>query len=269
MKRIIGALILIVLLALPAFFGPEWAFFAIALVVLPMCLFELNRVILDKNASILGWITLAGSIPMLFCIYYVKFAEAFYVIAVTGLTVMGLGLLLFERSRVSGRDIALALSGMIYPLVLSSFWILIRNGIDGRFWMIFGLACTFLSDTGAYYAGKNLGRHHIVPRLSPKKTLEGLIGGMAASTLLGTLFFITYSGLAPLERPYPVCAVMAMAAIIALFDFMGDLGASLFKREFNVKDMGNLIPGHGGMLDRMDGIIPVGTVLYLVLQAGF
>jgi phosphatidate cytidylyltransferase len=159
-----------------------------------------------------------------------------------------------------------ALAGLIYPLALTSFWILLRNGVDGRFWMLFGVVCTFGADTGAYYVGKNLGRRPLAPRLSPKKTLEGLFGGIGAAVIGGTLLYLGYNHFLPLQSPRPLPLILALAGCISILDLMGDLTASMYKRQFQVKDMGNLIPGHGGMLDRMDGVIPVGVFLYFVIQ---
>lgn len=266
MQRILGAAILIVIFALPSFFGPREALFAIALVVLPTCLYELYRVGLDQGSRPLGWIGLAGSFPFLFAIYYGSFPAAFHILCITSLAIIVAGLYLFEKSKATALHVSVSIAGLIYPLALTSFWILLRNDIDGRFWFIFGALCTFGADTGAYYAGKNLGRHILVPRLSPRKTAEGLLGGMAFSTAAGTLFYHFYNLYLPLEAPVELWCVPFIAAGISLLDLAGDLGASMYKRHFQVKDLGNLIPGHGGMLDRMDGIIPVGVLLYLVLQ---
>ncbi len=266
MTRIIGGLILLVVLALPVIIGPSWLFFVLAAVVVFLCLFELYRVILSPEARILGWIVCIGSLPYLGCLYLASMEGALGVLSLLATLVIISGLALYEKRLATGTEVGLALSGLIYPLILFGFWILIRNGIDGRFWMIFGLLCTFIADTGAYYTGRSLGRRHLAVRLSPKKTWEGLAGGVVFSMVIGTLFVLLFTARSPLESAPPLWSIPLLAAGIALLGLVGDLMASLFKREFNVKDMGQLIPGHGGMLDRMDGIIPVGAVLYLFLK---
>lgn len=266
MMRILGALILLVVFAVPAVLGPPWAFLVIALIVLPICHYELYRVGLDAGARPLGVIGLVGSFPYLYTIYMGSLAESLLLLCGIGLAILVAGLYLFEKGRATARQVSFALSGLIYPLGLLSFWVLVRNGADGRFWMIFGLLATFLADVGAYYVGKNLGRHALAPRLSPKKTVEGLFGGIAASILGASLFFFLYSRFLPLDASYPLWAIPALAGAISLLDLAGDLSASMYKRDFQVKDMGNLIPGHGGMLDRMDGIVPVGIFLYFFIR---
>ena len=266
MKRIFGAVILIIIFALPAFFGPAWVLFVLALIVLPLCQYELFRVMLGRQGRIMGWIAFAGAFPFLTSIYYGNLPVSLYIICITSLAILLTGLYLFEKGCASAKEVGLAIFSIIYPLALTGFWILVRNGIDGRFWMIFGLLSTFAADVGAYYVGKNLGSHALTKRLSPKKTIEGLAGGIVASMVFGGSFLLFYEHFFTLEGTYPVWIIIPLAGLICMLGLMGDLTASMFKREYQIKDMGNLIPGHGGMLDRMDGIIPVGVVLYLIIQ---
>ncbi len=272
MKRILGALILIILFAFPAIFAPTWAFFIVALIVLPMCMYELFRVAINPSARVLGWISLIASLPYLFFIYRGNMEAGFLTLCVASVAVIITSLFLFEKNKTSAKDIVYAITGLIYPLALTSFWVLLRNGSDGRFWLIFGLVSVFGSDAGAYYVGKNFGRRRIAPKLSPKKTVEGFIGGICTAIVLSYSVFLIYNKVVtsfqidPLEGFYPVWLLVILSACIGVLDLAGDLAASLFKREFQVKDMGNLIPGHGGMLDRMDGVILTGCLLYVILK---
>jgi phosphatidate cytidylyltransferase len=272
MKRILGALILIILFAFPAIFGPTWAFFIVALIVLPMCMYELFRVAINPSARVLGWISLIASLPYLFFIYRGNMEAGFLTLCVASVAVIITSLFLFEKNKTSAKDIVYAITGLIYPLALTSFWVLLRNGSDGRFWLIFGLVSVFGSDAGAYYVGKNFGSRRIAPKLSPKKTVEGFIGGICTAIVLSYSVFLIYNKVVtsfqidPLEGFYPVWLLVILSACIGVLDLAGDLAASLFKREFQVKDMGNLIPGHGGMLDRMDGVILTGCLLYVILK---
>ncbi|MGO9147314.1 MAG: phosphatidate cytidylyltransferase [Desulfomonilia bacterium] len=272
MKRIIGALILIIIFAIPAVFGPAWALLLIAMLVVPICMYELFRVAISPSALALALVAIVASVPFLLFAYKGDMAGCFLVVGVTSVILMITSLFLFEKNRAGAKDLVYSLAGLIYPMALIGFWVLLRVGMDGRFWMIFGLVGVFGSDVGAYYVGKNLGRRKIAPRLSPKKTLEGFIGGICSSIVLGYAVFLIYNKvivyyqLDPLEGFYPVWLLIVLSACIGVLDLAGDLTASLFKREFQIKDLGNLIPGHGGMLDRMDGIMFVGCLLYGILK---
>ncbi len=272
MKRILGGLILVVLFAIPAIFGPAWVLLLIALLVVPICMYELFRVAIAPSAKALGFISMASSVPFLILANRGDTDGCFLTIGVTSVILMITSLFLFEKDRAGAKDLVYSIAGLIYPMALIGFWVLLRVGMDGRFWMIFCLVGVFGSDTGAYYVGKNLGRRKIAPRLSPKKTVEGFIGGMCASVALCYMTFVVYNKVVmayqidPLKGDYPLWLLVLLSACIGALDLAGDLTASLFKREFQIKDMGNLIPGHGGMLDRMDGIIPVGCVLYCILK---
>jgi phosphatidate cytidylyltransferase len=271
--RLLSALVLVIVLALPVALGPAWVLLILAMIVIPWCVYELMHATLSKSASALGYILMVGTVGYLWYAYQADFFLLCLFGAGTALSIIIAGLYLFEKEMATGRDLALALSGIIYPIGLFSFWILLRNAPDGRFWMIFGLICTFIADGGAYFAGRSLGKHKISPRLSPKKTVEGLVGGIAASIVFGLLFAFGYPKLSdlipyfePFIRTYPVWLFIVLGFVIALLDLAGDLTASMFKREFGIKDFGNIIPGHGGMLDRMDGVIPVGAALYIILS---
>jgi len=117
----------------------------------------------------------------------------------------------------------------------------------------------FLGDTGAYFAGRLFGRHKLYELISPKKTMEGAVGGLLASIGGG---WIVASALLP-DLPLP--RALALGAVCGAVGQIGDLVESLFKRATNTKDSGGLLPGHGGLLDRVDGVLFAGPVLYAYL----
>lgn len=120
----------------------------------------------------------------------------------------------------------------------------------GHFWLLTALMMVWAADSGAYFVGRRFGRHKLSPRISPNKTVEGLIGGLVA----GVAMALAISLLAGAERSQlPAIALVALAA--TLFSVAGDLFESLLKRHAGVKDSGSLIPGHGGVLDRLDGVL--------------
>lgn len=124
------------------------------------------------------------------------------------------------------------------------------DGSNGHRWLLTALATVWAADTGAYFSGRHLGRHKLAPRVSPNKTIEGMVGGVIAGTLVA-MGFATFAG-AP-AGDLPKVALVAAAAV--LFSVIGDLYESLLKRHAGKKDSGTLIPGHGGVLDRVDAML--------------
>jgi phosphatidate cytidylyltransferase len=118
--------------------------------------------------------------------------------------------------------------------------------------------CAVGYDIGGYLAGSRFGRRHIAPSISPNKTVEGLLAGMATSVVIG---FILVGSISPWGR----FSALALGVVVAVLAPVGDLCESLLKRDLGVKDLGGLLPGHGGVLDRLDSLFFVLPVAYLVL----
>jgi len=117
-------------------------------------------------------------------------------------------------------------------------------------------ALVMLTDTGAYYVGRSLGRHKLAPRISPGKTIEGAVGGFLVAMVTGVLCKIIFF------HEIPITHAIALGAAIGFVGQIGDLAESMLKRGAGVKDSGNLLPGHGGMLDRIDSILFCAPLLY-------
>ena len=150
------------------------------------------------------------------------------------------------------------LSVLLLFVVLRVLFGFVIRGMDyGRELVIFALFTTFISDSAAYFIGRTIGRHRLAPAISPRKTWEGAIGGVIC-TAIASLVLQRWLGL-PLS--YQVVAVLAVA--VSVFGQIGDLAASLFKRNAGAKDSSQVIPGHGGFLDRIDSIIFAGLVVYI------
>jgi phosphatidate cytidylyltransferase len=155
--------------------------------------------------------------------------------------------------------VACALLGPVYICLPLALLVLIDIQPWGNLWILFLLTVVFATDTGAFYAGRTWGKHPLYKAVSPKKTWEGAIGGFLSGTAAGVLF-IAYTGLNPLHP-----GVFLLAAVIGTAGQIGDLMESMIKRNHAVKDSGGLLPGHGGMLDRIDSILGAAPFLYLYL----
>jgi phosphatidate cytidylyltransferase len=148
------------------------------------------------------------------------------------------------------------LQGIIYIPLLLSFLVLIRNQTDGMIWIFLILAVIFAGDISAYYFGSYLGRHKLCPAVSPGKTIEGSIGGLAANLFVGSLVKFFFLPTLPWALSLLFFLVMGIAGQA------GDLFESMLKRSSKVKDSGGLLPGHGGFLDRIDALLFAAPVAY-------
>ncbi len=163
----------------------------------------------------------------------------------------------------AAKHLVVSLGSLLYVPLLASLWSMIKGDqveTTGAAWLFVTLAVAFGSDTVAYFFGRAWGKHKLYPAVSPKKTWEGslggLVGGVLATCGFGSLWLLPDL---PLTHAIPLGILGSMAGQI------GDLVESMCKRGYGVKDSGNLLPGHGGMLDRIDGLLFVAPVIYLYL----
>ncbi len=157
------------------------------------------------------------------------------------------------------------IAGILYIGWLLSHLVALRGLEGGRNWIFFVLFVTWASDTTAFFTGRKLGRHKLAPSISPGKTWEGSIGGIGAAIAMSILFFTP----TPFQLPLAYWQAIPLSIAVSILGQLGDLTESLLKRNMGVKDSGKLMPGHGGLLDRMDSIIFAGVVVYyFVLFAG-
>jgi phosphatidate cytidylyltransferase len=139
-------------------------------------------------------------------------------------------------------------------------WLSFLRLEPGAAWIVFVLAITFLSDTAAYFTGRLLGQHPMAPYISPKKSWEGAIGGLVFATLTGLLLVYL------LGLPIPLWIGALLGCIGSIAGQAGDLAESLIKRQVDIKDSGRIIPGHGGILDRIDSLLFTAPVLYYMIM---
>jgi phosphatidate cytidylyltransferase len=157
----------------------------------------------------------------------------------------------YEWTRITrGWGAAWYLGGFFYALLpaLALLWIRERSGLD---LLVFAFIVTWSTDIGAYFAGRSFGKRKLAPTISPNKTVEGLYGGVASATVFGGAWALANGLAMPLLVVAPLLAIAAQA---------GDLFESGMKRRAGIKDSGTWLPGHGGALDRLDGLVPVAVL---------
>ncbi|RLT35056.1 MAG: hypothetical protein DWI59_04940 [Chloroflexi bacterium] len=194
-------------------------------------------------------------------------AQSWSLIALLGTTALMLALLLYirdeDRVDEGGSPPGLWwLGGVLYLGALGAHWLLLRALPDGAWWMFVLLATVFATDTAAYTTGKLIGRHRLWPAVSPNKTWEGFVGGMllGGATVVGLPLALGIAS--PALSPW-----LALLAVgVPLLAIGGDILESALKRRMGVKDMSNLLPGHGGLLDRLDSLLAAGPLLYWIVQ---
>jgi phosphatidate cytidylyltransferase len=174
-------------------------------------------------------------------------------------------LMMFSNGRYSIADIAITLFGIAYVVFLFSFVTLTRNMEKGYLyiWLIFIGA--WATDTFAYFTGVAIGKTKILPKISPKKSLEGCIGGVLGCMLAMVLFGLYFRNVLAV----PVIQFAILGLLCGVISQVGDWSASAVKRAAGVKDYGNIMPGHGGVLDRLDSILFVAPAVYFYINLVF
>ena len=178
--------------------------------------------------------------------------------------IMLMGIYVFTFPKYKTEEISLIFMGVIYIPILFSYVYNTRTFDDGQYlaWLI--LISSWGSDTCAYAVGSLFGKHKIAPVLSPKKSVEGSIGGVLGAALIGGIFGAILSGHF-ISTFSPVFTCAASCAIGSVISQVGDALASAIKRNHNIKDYGNLIPGHGGILDRFDSMIFTAPAIFFAI----
>lgn len=191
----------------------------------------------------------------------------YYSIYVSIFIMLTLIIMVTQYPKYSVVDAALTIFSTLYVGLLFSFIVLIQDMNHGEFWIWLIAISSWGSDTCAYFTGIAIGKHKLAPILSPKKTIEGSIGGVLGAGIIGCLYSLIYMYFVPTLSEHYIIIVVIIVMLGAIISQFGDLAASAIKRHFEVKDFGKLLPGHGGILDRFDSILFVAPTIYIAVLA--
>ena len=193
-------------------------------------------------------------------VYLLALAAAVFVYM---MLLMGCGV--FSKGKLTFAKISEIFTSVTYVVVSFSALSLMRyldRGV-GAYVIALAFIISWVCDAGAYFTGMLFGKHKLIPEISPKKTVEGAIGGIIVATLVYLLYGFALDKLVPdMSVNYILLAVFGL--LLSVFSQLGDLVASLLKREYGIKDYGRLFPGHGGVMDRFDSTISVSAVLMIL-----
>jgi phosphatidate cytidylyltransferase len=254
LTRIISAAILLPLVVGIIGWG-GWLFYLAVMLVIGLGVYEFRQLMLRGNfrPSLLFAGLMAGG--LLLDAIFPEARAAQPVVAL--ILISSLTWQLNHRGGQPIADWALAIVGGLYLGLAGEHFILLRLLPNGERWLLLTLTGTWLADSGAYFVGSRWGRHKMVSALSPKKSWEGLVGGVIFGMAFNPIVAVVF-GLPPLHG-----AVLGL--IGATIGTLGDLSISMIKRQVGAKDSGRLIPGHGGMLDRLDSLLFTVIVGYYYL----
>lgn len=171
--------------------------------------------------------------------------------------------MMLSHIKIRFEKIAVCLAGgLLVPYLLSSLVRLVMDS-NGRFYVLIPFVIAFSSDTGAYFIGRKFGRHKLAPVISPKKSVEGLVGGLVAAVVGMMIYGLVLDHAFDFQINYLYIALYGVVGCFA--GVFGDLTFSVIKRQTGIKDYGNLIPGHGGILDRFDSVMLVAPLVEVLL----
>ncbi len=254
MTRIISSIVSLPILLAIIYFGTPFHFFLLLEFAIFIGLYEFYRMIEKGGLGCYKWVGIILGILLSLAIF-----KGAYINLVIASSVIILFIIRIFEGNTSDNTfsyVSNTIFGILYVSFLMSYLGIIRNsGDNGRELIFFALLITWMGDTTAYYGGKSFGKHKLAPLISPKKTVEGAIIGLMGSiigAIIAKSWFLDIS----------ILNAIAAGILIGAFGQFGDLSESIIKRNLQVKDSGGIIPGHGGILDRVDSLLFSAPVFY-------
>jgi len=254
LTRIISSIVSLPILLAIIYFGTPFHFFLLLEFAIFIGLYEFYRMIEKGGLGCYKWAGIILGILLSLAIF--KGAYINLVIAASVIILFIIRIFEGNTSDNTFSYVSNTIFGIVYVSFLMSYMGVIRNsGDNGRELIFFVLLITWMGDTTAYYGGKGFGKHKLAPLISPNKTVEGAIAGLMGSivgAIIAKLWFLDIS----------ILNAIVAGILIGVFGQFGDLSESMIKRNLQVKDSGGIIPGHGGILDRVDSLLFSAPVFY-------
>ncbi|HSM25343.1 MAG TPA: CDP-archaeol synthase [Anaerolineaceae bacterium] len=250
MQTRIKTAIILLIIGLTAVFLSNWFYFVFIGSILLLAAKEYTQ-IYQNGGYQPSLILILGFVFVLVLFRYLfVFEHSDIILAGVFLLAMGLHTIQYERGvNTSPIDMTLTLGGILYYGWLGGYFISIMFIPDGQWWLLLTISIIIFSDSGAFFIGRRFGKRKLAPRTSPKKTWEGLYGGIVFGIIGGILMGLLFHQITP---SIDLIKGLILGIVLSVITPLGDFGESMIKRQFNVKDSSNLLPGHGGAMDRID-----------------
>lgn len=265
LKRVLVAVILLPIGVVLILYGGVPYALMIAL-ILSLAAWEYVRLFKAGDIQPASVLVVLGTLALVISRFINGWDNTDWLLSLFVLVSMAYHLVAFERGRdQAGSDFGVTLAGILYFGWIGAYLISLRELPEGQWWVLMVLPAVWLADSGAYFIGRAIGKHKMSPRLSPKKSWEGYLGGVlfgALGTALLAMLLSLWTG--PVSDITPLRGAI-MGLIIAILTPLGDLGESMIKRQVGVKDSSNLLPGHGGAFDRIDSWLWAGVIGYYLI----
>ena len=257
--RLLSGIVLVIIALITVITGQD-LLFGVLLVISLIGMSELYKVV-DVHKKLLGFTGYLAGIAYYVCL---RFGSKEQIVPlIIGFLVLLMAVYVFSFPKYIAQQVMFVFFGLFYVALMLSYVYQTRMLPQGAFlvWLIF--LCSWGSDTCAYCVGMLIGKHKMAPVLSPKKSIEGGVGGVLGAALLGALYALLISNVNQADGHTPLMYAV-ICAVGALISMVGDLAASAIKRNKEIKDYGKLIPGHGGILDRFDSVIFTAPFIYFL-----
>ena len=261
-KRIIVSLIILPALTVLILMENPYPFVAVGILSLSIALFELYSMLGKKKIKTFRII---GFIFSLVCYSFLvfRFDFSYYFYTYAAMIIVLFCAVIVSKNADNFPTVFFTAGPVIYLTALGSFGLELKMMENGSYWLFILLLMTWVYDGGAYFVGSAIGKHKLIPELSPGKTIEGCVGGVIINVITAVIIKLTFLKSFGLVSVYDMAI---LAVLISISGQAGDISASIIKRYTGVKNSSNILPGHGGLMDKIDSAIFNAPVLYLYIK---